>query len=203
LPHPQSTTKSPSLGKLTEVFFRIGNTTFGGGYITMIMLGRDMVARRGWVKQDDYELAFSLARITPGTNIIAFCAAVGSLLRGWPGAILAVAAVTLPSALIAVLLQQGFETWRSHPYAMAAIAVTSAAVTGMMWSTVWMLARPYLGGHSRRERMMRTLRGVVLLGGSCLAAWLGVTPLPIIFVAMILGFLWLDDEPPASNGDKA
>jgi len=190
------TTTTPSLAKLTEVFFRIGNTTFGGGYITMIMLGRDMVGRRGWMTQDDYELAFSLARITPGTNIIAFCAAVGSLLRGWPGAILGVAAVTLPSALMAVLLQQGFESWRSHPYAMAAIAVTSAAVTGMMWSTVWMLARPYVGG------WMRTLRGVVLLGGSCLAAWLGVTPVPIILAAMMIGFVWTDSEPPSVNGDK-
>ena len=162
----------------------------------MIMLGRDMVGRRGWMTQDDYELAFSLARITPGTNIIAFCAAVGSLLRGWPGAILGVAAVTLPSALMAVLLQQGFESWRSHPYAMAAIAVTSAAVTGMMWSTVWMLARPYVGG------WMRTLRGVVLLGGSCLAAWLGVTPVPIILAAMMIGFVWTDSEPPSVNGDK-
>ncbi len=168
----------------------------------MIMLGRDMVTRRGWMTQDDYELAFSLARITPGTNIIAFCAAVGSLLRGWPGAILGVAAVTLPSALMAVLLQQGFESWRSHPWAMAAITVTSAAVTGMMWSTVWMLARPYVGGRSRRERMMRTLRAAVLLGGSCLAAWLGVTPVPIILAAMIIGFVWTDAEPPSVNGEK-
>jgi len=171
----------------------------------MIMLGRDMVGKRNWIKQDDYELAFSLARITPGTNVVAFCAAVGSLLRGWSGAILAVMAVTLPSALMAVLLQQGFESWRSHPFALAAISVTSAAVTGMMWSTVWMLARPYVGGRSRLEKATRTFRAVFLLGGSCLAAWLGVTPLPIIFVAMIVGYAWLDEkpgeEPPAMRPD--
>ena len=188
------------MGKLTEVFFRIGNTTFGGGYITMVMLGRDLVGKRGWMKQDDYDLAFSLARITPGTNIIAFCAAVGSLLRGWSGAFLAVMAVTLPSALMAVLLQQGFESWRSHPYALSAIGVTSAAVTGMMWSTVWMLARPYIGGSSLRDKWVRTTRAVLLLGGSCGAAWLGVTPVPIILVAMVVGFLWLDEDRP--TGDK-
>jgi len=192
---PEHTPARPSLAKLTEVFFRIGNTTFGGGYITMIILGRDLVDRRHWVKREDYELAFSLARITPGTNIIAFCAAVGSILRGWSGAVLAVMAVTLPAALMAVLLQQGFESWRSHPFAMAAISVTSAAVTGMMWSTVWLLTSPYVGG------WVRTLRAVLLLGGSCLAAWLGVTPLPIIFVAMILGYVWLDEEPPATKSD--
>ncbi len=108
----------------------------------MIMLGREMVDKRQWITREDFELAFSVARITPGTNIIAFCAAAGSMLSGWSGAILAVLAVTLPAALIAVLLQQGFESWRSHPWSLAAITTTSAAVTGMMWSTVLMLGRP-------------------------------------------------------------
>ena len=184
---------------MTEVFFRIGNTTFGGGFITMIVLGRDIVDKRGWLKREDYELAFSLARITPGTNVAAFCAAVGSVLRGWPGAILAVLAVSLPSAIVAVLLQQGFESWRGHPYPMAALAVTSASVTGMMWSTVWMLARPYVSGPTARQKVLRGLRGIVLLGGACLASWLGVTPLPIIFAAMIIGYLWVDEDAKDDN----
>ena len=33
----------PSLSQLTKVFFKIGNTTFGGGYVTMGMMGREMV----------------------------------------------------------------------------------------------------------------------------------------------------------------
>jgi chromate transporter len=192
----------PSLAKLTEVFFRIGNTTFGGGYITMILLGRDLVDRRGWMKREDYELAFSLARITPGTNIVAFCAGAGSLLRGWWGAILAVTVVTLPSAVMAVLLQQGFESWRSLPYAMAAIGVTSASVTGMMWSTVLMLARPYIWGQTRREKLLKPLRAVLLLGGSCLASWFGITPLPIILAAMLVGLLWVDHDPVPVTGAK-
>jgi chromate transporter len=186
----QVKTSPPPLRKLTEVFFRIGNTTFGGGYVTMIMLGRDMVDRRGWVKPEDYDLAFSLARVTPGTNIIAFCAAIGSRLRGWPGAILAVLAVTFPSAAVAVALMQGFESWRNNALVMAALGATAAAVTGMMWSTVWMLVRTDVGGWKR------TLRVIVLAGGSCLAAWLGVTPLPIIVAAMLIGSLWTDGKGP-------
>jgi hypothetical protein len=67
----------PSLGRLTRAFVRIGNTTFGGGDTTMAALQREFIDRRGWITQEDYAVAFSLARITPGTNVVAFCAAVG------------------------------------------------------------------------------------------------------------------------------
>ena len=71
----------PSLAQLTKVFFKIGNTTFGGGYVTMGMMGREMVETRGWLKASEFDLAFALARVTPGTNLLAFCAAVGAVLR--------------------------------------------------------------------------------------------------------------------------
>ena len=67
----------PSLSQLTKVFFKIGNTTFGGGYVTMGMMGREMVETRQWLKASEFDLAFALARVTPGTNLLAFCAAVG------------------------------------------------------------------------------------------------------------------------------
>lgn len=186
VPDPVSTVSRPSLGAFTSVVFRIGNTTFGGGYITIMMLGRDFVDRRRWLKQGEYDLAFSLARVTPGTNIVAFCAAIGSLMKGWPGALAAVLAITVPSAAIAVALMQTFVSWRNQPWAMAALAGTVAAVTGMMWATVWMLAKPHLG------KKKNSLRAITILGGCCLAAWLGVNPLPIILVATVVGFLWTE-----------
>lgn len=157
----------------------------------MIVLGRELVDRLKWITRDDFELAFALARVTPGTNIIAFCAAVGKILRGWAGALSAVMAVTAPSAALAVLLMQGFETWQGRPNVMAALATTVAAVTGAMWSTVWMLTRPHVGGWKQ------TLRAVVFMGGAFGASRLGVTPVPIILGALLFGYLWPPE--PASH----
>jgi len=181
---PQPVLAKPTLSQITWPFFRIGNTTFGGGYITMIVLGRELVDRLKWITRDDFALAFALARVTPGTNIIAFCAAAGMILRGFVGAVSAVVAVTLPSAALAVVLMQSFETWQNRPLVMAALAATVAAVTGAMWSTVWMLTRPHIG------KWKQTLRAVVFMAGACGAAWWGVTPVPIIVGALVLGYLW-------------
>jgi chromate transporter len=187
----------PSLAQATWPFFWFGNTTFGGGFITMIILGRELVDRLKWITRKQFELAFALARVTPGTNIIAFCAATGMMLRGWAGAFSAVIAVTLPSAALAVLLMQGFETWQGNARVTSALTATVAAVTGAMWSTVWMLTRPHIG------KWQQTLRGVVFMGGAFLAARLGVTPVPIILGALIFGYLWppLRNEPSATQGD--
>ncbi len=187
-------TSSPSVKKLTEIFFRIGNTTFGGGYVTIGMLGRELVDARRWISAEKFDLAFALARVTPGTNLIAFCAAVGALICGIAGAVAAVVAVTLPSSALAVLILQGFESFQGNRIAMAAIGGTVAAVAGMMWSTIWIILRPHIGGMTRNG-LIRNLQVVLIAGGGFLASWsFGITPLPIIVAGTLIGFLWKD--PP-------
>jgi chromate transporter len=172
----------PSLAALTRLYLKIGNTTFGGGDPTMALLQRALIERK-WISRADFALAYSLARITPGTNALAFCAATGACVLGLAGAFAAVLAVTVPSAILAVLLTRGFEAWRDHPWAMAAIGGTVAAVAGMMWAGVWTLVKPYLG-----------FRVILFAGGAFLAAWkFQVTPIPIILVAALLGYLWADE----------
>jgi chromate transporter len=177
----------PPLSKLTNIFFRIGNTTFGGGYVTMGMLGRELVDKQHWLAQEKFDLAFALSRVTPGTNVLAFCAAVGAQLRGWLGAIAAVLAVSIPSALIALLFIFGFEVAQQNPIAAAAISGTVAAVAGMMWSTIWTILRPQMGS------ILRNVQVVVITGGAFLASWkFGVTPLPIIGLGLLVGLFWKD-----------
>jgi chromate transporter len=176
-------TPKPSLPSLTGVYLKIGNTTFGGGDPTMALLQRELIGRQ-WITRENFALAYSLARITPGTNVLAFCAGTAAGVLGFGGALAAVLAVTLPSAILVVLLTRGFELWRTHPMAMAAIGGTVAAVSGMMWASVWLLVKPYLG-----------LRVLLFSGGAFLAAWrFHVTPVPVILVAALVGYLWVQDK---------
>jgi chromate transporter len=187
---------APSVRKLAEIFFRVGNTTFGGGYVTIGMLGRELVEARRWISVEKFDLAFALARITPGTNLIAFCAAVGALICGVAGAAAAVVALTAPSSALAVLILQGFESFQGNRIAMAAIGGTVAAVAGMMWSTIWVILRPHTGGLTRKG-MIRNLQVVLIAGGGFVASRIfGFTPLPIILSGTLIGFLWKDAKHP-------
>jgi chromate transporter len=178
----------PRLGELARAFLRIGNTTFGGGDTTMAALQREFIDRKQWITQEDYAIAFSLARITPGTNVVAFCAAIGARIAGLRGAIAGALAETAPSAVIAVLITWGYEAWRSNAHVMAAILGASAAVAGMMFASVWLLLRP------RMKQLRPAARAMLFFAAAFLAAWkFGVTPLPIIAVAAVAGCAWKDE----------
>lgn len=152
------------------------------------MLGRELVDKRRWLSVEKFDLAFALARVTPGTNSIAFCAAVGSVLRGWRGAIAAVLASTAPCAIVAVVFISVFEASQDNRIAMAGIGGTVAAVVGMMWSTIWTILRPHVGSISQ------TLRVLLIAGGAFAASWgFNVSPLPIILLGGITGLLWTDE----------
>ena len=176
---------APTLRRLTGVFFRIGNTTFGGGLPTIAALQRELVEQRRWLSPEDYALAFSLARITPGTNVIAFCAAAGARILGLRGALAGVLSETAPSAVLAVLMTQGYETWRTNAWVMAGVGGTIAAVAAMMWSSIWYLVKPHF------KRRANALRALVITLGAFTAVWkFGLGPLPVIGIAVVVGLLW-------------
>ncbi|HML18091.1 MAG TPA: chromate transporter [Bryobacteraceae bacterium] len=181
-------TSKPTLTRLATVFLRIGNTTFGGGDPTMAALQRELVQRRAWLTAEDFALAYALARITPGTNVVAFCVAVGARILGTGGAIAGALGESLPAAMLAVLIAWGYESLRANPFAMAMITGTVAAVAGMMWASVWLLVRPQIRG-SRK-----TIRAALIFGASFVAAWkFGITPIPVIGAAALAGFLWKEE----------
>ena len=181
----------------------------------MAALQREFVDRYGWLSQEEYGLSFALARVTPGTNVMAFCAATGWQILGWAGALAGALSPTLPSAVIAVLITVGYENWRTNALALAAINGTVAAVAGMMLATVYSLVKPHLGASvtgvphvgSHRHRFIRSVRAIAISGGAFLALWkFGLTPLQIIALVLVVGLLWTDpadrEHPNMPREDK-
>jgi chromate transporter len=189
------TRRKPTLAQLTAAFAKVGNTTFGGGQPSMAALERELSQRKGWLTREEYALAFALARITPGTSIIAFCAATGWQILGLTGAIAGALAETLPSAVLAILMTEGYETWKSNAYILAATSALVAAVVGMMWSTVWGMVRPFFSA-ATAHGLLRSAWAVVMTGGAFAGLhWFHLGALQIIVLAAVLGMAWI--EPSA------
>ena len=139
---------------------------------------------RKWVDRERYGLVYALARATPGTNILAFCAGTGWLVLGGFGAFLAVVGASFLSSVMVVILTAGYLAWRHHPWAMAAIGGMLAAATGLMGVAALSLLKP----HFERRRW---LRAAVLFGASLvLALRFGMTPIQVLGLAALAGALW-------------
>lgn len=177
------------LRQLAAIYFRIGNTTFGGGDPTILGLRKDLVENRGVLSRDQFALAYSLARATPGTNILAFCAGTGWQMRGWRGALLAVAAVAVPSAVLAVAVAGAYQAWMANPYGGAAIYGTLAAAVGLMMAGAFKLIQPHLTPRA----LLRTM--TLVLGAFALTWWARFSPLQVVGIAAVAGALWPEPRP--------
>ncbi len=174
----------PGLRSLAGIFLRIGNLTFGGGDPTMAALQRELVERRGWLSAESHGLIYALARVTPGTNVLAYCAGAGWKTGGWPGAVVAVLAASLPSSIVAYLLIAGYQSMDAIPWARAAMSGVAASVAGMMAAGAILLLRPQW----REGRRVRS--AIVAAAALVLSHQFEWQPVPILAIAAAAGYFW-------------
>ena len=169
------------LADLVMIFLRAGNLTFGGGDPTVALLHHELVEKRSAITPQQYATCFALARVTPGTNVLAFSAAVAYLMRGWIGAILAVTAGSIPSAFIVLLATKLAVSDHQNLLMQSAIQAIIAAVIGLIAFTVVQMVRPRWNSGER-------IHVVLIVTLSLAAAAFGLLPpVAILGLAALYG----------------
>src|SRR5471030_2803525 len=130
----------PKLSQVADVFARYANFTLGGGSATVAVLHREILDKCRWLSADDFALCFALARLTPGTNLLAFCTGVGWVVRGMPGAMVALLAGSIPCTLIVVVATTLFSQWQDNQWVQAGIHGAAAAAVAITVKTCWTIA---------------------------------------------------------------
>ena len=176
-----SPTERPSLASIADVFTRYGNFTLGGGSATSAVIHGQVVTRRHWVTDQQFGLCYALGRLTPGTNVLAFCTGIGWLLRGLPGALVALLAASIPCTLIVIIITALFREWQGNATAQAAIHGAVAAAVAITAKTSWTIAGPvYRSG----ARLRVVIIGAVAFG---LYVVLGVPAIYVLLGAALVG----------------
>lgn len=172
----------PSLKHIADVFARYANLTLGGGSATTAVIHGEIVSKRHWVSEEQFALSFALGRLTPGTNLLAFCVGIGWILRRWAGAIVALLAASVPCTLVVVVITVMFARWQENPCVQAAIKGAIAAAVAVTVKTVWTIAHP----HFRPGNRIR----VVLIGATAFAlhAFAGISPIDVLLLAVVVGY---------------
>jgi chromate transporter len=173
------------LPEVTRLFFRVGITVFGGGDPSIAILQREFY-RRSWLSPEKFAIAFGLARLTPGTNVLAFCAATGWYILGLAGALAAVLAITIPASILVVWLTRVYDLTAHNRLALSIANALLAAAIGTMIGAALLLVR----SQCKRGRWLRPV--AISTGSFLLAYGLKLTPLQVIGVAVIVGFFWVD-----------
>jgi len=100
---PDNTPDSPSAGTALEVFLaflKLGLTSFGGPVAHIGYYRFELVEKRRWIDESQFAQLLAICQFLPGPASSQLGFSVGLLRAGWPGAIAAFVAFTLPSALL-------------------------------------------------------------------------------------------------------
>jgi chromate transporter len=171
----------PSLAAFTWIVARNVNGTLGGGQ-PAIELMRQSLGRRELLDATEHGLLVAVSRFTPGTNLLAYCAALGWSFHRGAGALLAVIVGSLPGAIALTLMTAAVAKIDQWPAVRAVLAIATLAAAGLVLSSAWTLARPYLRG----SRMMWTAASIALAAVLFAA---GATPVRVLLVLAIWGAL--------------
>jgi len=171
----------PTLRQLARAVAFDVNRTVGGGHASIELLRRTFTAR-GWLDAVSHGVLIAVSRLTPGTNILAYCVALGWRVHRAPGALTALAAASIPASLIVFILTALLVRVDRYPAVQALLAIGILVASVLVLSSAWFLIRPYL----TRVALPRTL--VITAVAAALIA-LGATPVRTLLVAAAVGAL--------------
>jgi chromate transporter len=125
-------------GEVFAAFLKLGLMSFGGPIAHLGYFRNEFVERRRWLEEPSYADLVALCQFLPGPASSQVGIAIGLSRAGYPGAIAAWTAFTLPSALALVLFAYGVSaagdalgTGWLHGLKVAAVAVVALAILGM------------------------------------------------------------------------
>lgn len=170
-----------SLLKLFTTFFKIGLFTFGGGYAMIPLIEREVVQRYRWLEGTEFVDLLAIAQSAPGVFAVNMSVFIGNKQRGTRGALAAALGCVLPSVIIILTIALFFSRFRH-------VEVVNNVFMGIRPVVVALIAVPVFNV-AKSARIGWATAWIPVLSALLIVA-LGVSPIYIIIVAGIAGFVW-------------
>jgi chromate transporter len=149
--------RHPGLAAVAGEFLKLGVVVFGSGYVLLAFLRRDLADGLGWLSTRQVLDAVIAGQITPGP-VFTTATFLGYLLGGLPAAMVATAAIFLPSFVMVAALEPLVGPVRRSPWAGAALDGVTMAALGLMAGVTVDL------GHTAITDPLTAMVAVVALG---------------------------------------
>ena len=164
-----------------KTFFKIGIFTLGGGYAMIPLIEEEVVNRHRWVEKEEMLDLIAIAQSCPGVFAINIAIFIGYKLNKVRGALATTLGTALPSFLIILIIAMFFHQFEDNH-------IVATMFKGIRPAVVALIAVPTFNLAKRAQLNKWTLWIPVV---SALAIWLlGVSPIWIIILAGVGGFLW-------------
>jgi chromate transporter len=162
-------------------FAKIGAFTLGGGYAMVPIMEKEIVDRKQWLTREEYMDILIVAQSTPGLFAINMASHIGNKARGVMGGVIGSLGVALPSIVVILLIAMFFRTFKDNIYVEKVFMGIRPAVVALIAAPCFSMART----------AKITLYNVWIPIVACiLITAFGVSPIWIILVAGVAGYIW-------------
>jgi chromate transporter len=121
------------------LFFKVGALTFGGGLTMIAFIQEQVVNQFHWLTPQEFIDGLALGQFTPGP-ILMVAAYVGYKIAGIAGAVVAAAAIFLPSFILMLSALLMFERMKTLVWTKAAMKGVGPAVLGVLAVSLMQMA---------------------------------------------------------------
>lgn len=125
------------------VFLKLGSVLYGGGYVLLAFLQRDLVERTHWLTSQQLLDAVAIGQLTPGP-LFTTATFIGYLLAGNAGAIAGTVGIFLPAFALIAIVNPWVPKLRSSVWTSGFLDGVNAASLGLMATVTYTLARSTL-----------------------------------------------------------
>jgi chromate transporter len=171
----------PRLAAMGWQLAKDSNKTLGGGMASIELIRRSF-SSRGWLGDEEHGLLVAVSRFTPGTNVLAYCAALGWNAHRARGVVVALVAASVPGSLAVTLASAIVARLVSSPAVRVGLAVATLVAAGLILFSAWALVRPHVLGPRRLWSLAIAVATAALFAA-------GITPVRVLLVAAVWGAL--------------
>jgi chromate transporter len=125
------------------LFLKIGSVLYGGGYVLLAFLQRDLVERNQWLTSQQLLDAVAIGQLTPGP-LFTTATFIGYLVAGNGGAIAATVGIFLPAFLLVWIVNPWVPKLRQSEKFSGFLDGVNAAALGLMAGVTFTLGRSAL-----------------------------------------------------------
>jgi chromate transporter len=148
---------SRSLRGLMLYFLRLGSWGFGGPIALCGYMRRDLVERRGWYSEDEYQQGLAIAQTMPGPLAAQLAMWLGFLERGATGALAVTIPFVVPPFLIVTAVAIVYARYQGLSQVAAVFYGVGPVVMAIIAIAAWKLARTT----NKRDPVLWAVAGIV------------------------------------------
>ena len=122
------------------IFLKIGSVLYGGGYVLLAFLQRDLVEQNHWLTSQQLLDAIAIGQVTPGP-LFTTATFVGYLLAGNEGAIAGTVGIFLPAFILILIVNPWVTKLRQSKWMSGFLDGVNVVSLGLMAGVLYTLTR--------------------------------------------------------------